>query len=236
MRSFTRSGALSPYSPDTFDPLVLSKIGKETVFMFKRLLLIAIFIFSLSPAMALDRILSPEEEQIIRDIGTHNSAIRTMVGRFLQIDTVGNRTEGTFFLERPNKIRFRYAPPSREEILSLGKGFYIIDRREKTQYAYPQNQVPLRQFLQEEIDLFSANIVDVVSSEDFISITISDDTIVGVVEVTLIFELASKELRQWSLTEPSGAELTFSLYDVENNVEIPKAFFFFPSGLSPKVR
>lgn len=204
--------------------------------MISRLLFIVALIFSAGPALALDRILTSEEEQTIRDIGTHNSAISSMVGRFLQIDTVGNRTEGTFFLERPNKIRFRYAPPSREEILSLGKGFYIIDRREKTQYAYPQNQVPLRQFLKEEIDLFSSNIIDVVTSEDFISITISDDTIVGIVEVTLIFELATKELRQWTLTEPSGAELTFSLYDVENNVEIPKAIFYFPSGLKPKTR
>lgn len=209
---------------------------KEIFSMFNRLLLIAAFVFCVGPATALDRILTPEEKQIITEIGTHNSAISTMVGRFLQIDTVGNRTEGTFFLQRPDKIRFRYAPPSREEILSFGKGFYIIDRREKTQFAYPQNQVPLRQFLQEEIDLFSTNIVDVVSSEEFISITISDDTIVGTVEVTLIFELATKELRQWTLTEPSGAELTFSLYDVENNVEIPKSLFYFPTGLKPKVR
>jgi outer membrane lipoprotein-sorting protein len=178
------------------------------------------------PAFALDRALTPEEEQLIRDIGAHNSAIRTMAGRFLQIDTQGQRIEGTFFIERPDKVRFRYNPPSREEIISVGRGFYIINRQDKTKATYPQDRIPLRQFLGENIDFFQSNIVDVVSSDTFLSITISDDTPIGVVEVSLIFDKATKDLAQWTLTEPSGTELTFSLYDVQKGVDIPKSYFY----------
>jgi outer membrane lipoprotein-sorting protein len=181
------------------------------------------------PAWALDRALSPEEQQLIADIGTHNSAIRTMVGRFLQIDTNGGRTEGTFFLERPDKIAFRYAPPSREEIVSIGRGFYVLNRRDETYYAYPQDSIPLRQFLGDRIDLLNANVIDVSASDGYISITVIDETVAGTVQVSLIFDTDSKELAQWSLVEPSGAELTFSLYDVEKDVEIPRAFFSIPA-------
>jgi len=192
---------------------------------------VLLFGFSLAlstalPALALDRALTPQEEQLIRDIGTQNSAIKTMAGRFLQIDTQGQRIEGTFFIERPDKVRFRYNPPSREEIISVGRGFYVIDRKEKTQYAYPQDRIPLRQFLGNNIDFFKSNLVDVTTSDTYISLTISDDTPIGVVEVSLIFDIATKDLAQWTLTEPSGAELTFSLYDVEKNVEIPKSYFY----------
>lgn len=205
--------------------------------MLRRLFIALCLIMPLAiPAHALDRLLTPEEEQLIRDIGTHNTAIRTMVGRFLQIDTQGGRVEGTFYIQRPDKVRFRYAPPSREEIISVGRGFYVIDRREKTQYAYPQDQVPLRQFLQEKVDLLTANIVDVVSSEDYISVTISDDTPIGIIEVSLIFDIKSKELKQWSLTEPSGAELTFSLYDVATNIDIPKSYFYINPTFKPATR
>jgi len=193
--------------------------------MIRRLFVLAILVLGTFPALALDRPLTPEEEELIHEINVHNSAIKTMAGRFLQIDSLGERTEGTFFIERPGKVRFRYAPPSREEIRSIGRGFYVIDRKEKTKYAYPQDRVPLRQFLTDEIDLFSANIVDVVSSDDFISVSIADDTPIGLVTVSLIFEIETKELRQWTLTEPNGAELTFSLYDVVKDVEIPRAFF-----------
>jgi outer membrane lipoprotein-sorting protein len=178
------------------------------------------------PAQALDRLLTPTEEQLIRDISAHNSGIDTMVGRFLQVDTVGNRTEGVFYIDRPDQVRFRYAPPSREEIISNGNGFWVIDRVADTRQAYPQDQVPLRQFLTDQIDLLQANLVDVVSSDDYISVVISDETPIGVVEVALIFEIVSLDLKQWTLTEPSGAELTFSLYDVTTGVEIPQHYFF----------
>jgi outer membrane lipoprotein-sorting protein len=185
-----------------------------------------------APSWALDRALSAEEQQLITNIGSHNTAIRTMVGRFLQIDTNGGRSEGTFFLERPNKIAFRYAPPSREEIVSVGRGFYVLNRREETYYAYPQDSIPLRQFLGDQINLLDANVVDVTSSDGYLSITVIDETVAGTVQVSLIFDTATLDLAQWTLVEPSGAELTFSLYDVEKDVQIPPAFFSIPATYS----
>lgn len=177
-------------------------------------------------ALAMSRPLTDDEKQLITDISTYNSSIQTMVGRFTQIDTSGQRIEGTFYLQRPDKIRFRYNPPSREEIISVGRGFYVIDRKEQTQYAYPQDKVPLRQFLSDKIDLLSANIVDITQSDSYATITLSDDTPEGTVQVALVFDKASKDLAQWVLTEPSGQELTFSLYDVQKGVDIPKSYFY----------
>jgi outer membrane lipoprotein-sorting protein len=178
------------------------------------------------PARALSRPLTDDEKALINSISAYNSAIQTMVGRFIQIDTTGARTEGTFYLQRPDKVRFRYNPPSHEEIISVGRGFYVIDRKEQTQYAYPQDKVPLRQFLTNRIDLLGANIVDFVQSDTYATVTLSDDTIEGKVQVALIFDKGSKDLSQWVLTEPNGQEITFSLYDIEKNVQIPKSFFY----------
>ena len=185
------------------------------------------------PGLALDRALTPEEQQLINNIGAHNSAIRTMVGRFLQIDSNGGRTEGTFFLERPSKVAFRYAPPSREEIVSVGRGFYVLNRRDETYYAYPQDSIPLRQFLGDEIDLLNANVVDVTNSDGYMAITVIDETVAGTVQVSLIFDTQTLDLAQWTLVEPSGAELTFSLFDVEKDVQIPPAFFSIPANYKP---
>lgn len=188
------------------------------------------------PALAQTVALTPEQQQLIGEINAHNSAIKSMAGRFLQIDTEGGRTEGTFFLERPDKVAFRYAPPSREEIVSQGRGFYILNRRDETYYAYPQDTIPLRQFLGETIDLMNANVIAVTNSDGYISITVTDNTVAGTVQVSLIFDVETKDLAQWTLVEPSGAELTFSLYDVQKDVEIPRAFFSIPAtyrGLDP---
>ena len=86
--------------------------------------------------------------------------------------------------------------------------------------------MPLRQFLDSDIDLLSANLTAVDQSADYLSVTLQDDTPAGVVVVSLIFDKESKDLRQWTLIDPSGSELTFSLYDVEFGVEIPKSYFY----------
>lgn len=176
------------------------------------------------------RRLTEEEIALINEISAYNTQITTMTGRFLQIDTQGNRIEGTFGLERPGKIRFRYNPPSREEIMSLGNGFYVIDRKEKTQYAYPQDKVPLRQFLDARIDLLNAGLVAISHSDDYVELTLQDETPAGTVRVALVFDKTTKDLVQWVLTSPDGSELTFSLYDVEKGVEIPAAFFYLNIG------
>ena len=181
----------------------------------------------LAPVLAQEpRRLTEEEIALINEISAHNTAIKTMVGRFLQVDTRGNRIEGTFYLQRPGKIRFRYNPPSREEIISVGRGFYVIDRKERTQYAYPQDKVPLRQFLDSDINLLQSNIVAIDQSDDYLSLTLQDDTPAGIVRVALVFDKQTKDLTQWVLTDPGGGELTFSLYDVEKGVEIPNSFFY----------
>ncbi len=179
------------------------------------------------PALAQSsRPLTDDEKALVNAISAYNSAIQTMVGRFIQIDTDGQKIEGTFYLQRPNKIRFRYNPPSRQEIISVGNGFYVIDRKEKTQYAYPQDKVPLRQFLSDKIDLLAANIIDMSQSDSYATITLQDSTPEGTVQVALIFDKATKDLSQWVLTEPSGEEITFSLYDIQKNLPIPKSFFY----------
>ncbi len=194
-----------------------------------RLLAFAVCSLAFVPAgVALDRALTEEEIAIITDIGQHHSGVEQLAGRFLQLDSAGNRSEGIFYLKRPNKIRFKYAPPSYEEVISTGKGFYVINRKEETKFAYPQQRVPLRQFLSDEIDLFSANMQDVIKTEEMIAVTVADDTPAGPVSVTMIFNLETKDIEQWTLTEPNGNEVTFSIYDTTTDIDIPRSYFYLP--------
>jgi outer membrane lipoprotein-sorting protein len=209
--------------------------------MLRRTLLALIATAALLPAGSAlaqgePRRLTDDEVELINAISAHNSAITTMVGKFLQVDTQGARIEGTFYLQRPGKIRFRYNPPSREEILSIGNGFYVIDRKEKTQYAYPQDKVPLRQFLDSKIDLLHAGLVAIEHSDNYVELTLQDDTPAGTVRVALIFDKQTYDLVQWVLTNPDGSELTFSLFDVEKGVDIPKATFYLNINEYNKIR
>ena len=52
------------------------------------------------PALAQSRALTPEEQQLINEINAHNTAIRTMVGRFLQIDPLAGSVRAPQTLNR----------------------------------------------------------------------------------------------------------------------------------------
>ncbi len=52
--------------------------------------------------------------------------------------------------------------------------------------------MPLRQFLDDNIDLFNANLVDVDHSDDYVSLTLQDDTPAGTVKVALVFDKESQ--------------------------------------------
>lgn len=180
----------------------------------------------LHSAASIERELTPEEITAVNEISAYNSEISSMAGRFIQVDSQGNRAEGVFFLTRPDQIRFKYAPPSRQEILSVGKGFYVVDRKEKTKVAYPQDKIPLRQFLTDRVDLLNTNISEIILTDTLLAVSIVDDTEIGRIEITLIFDLETKDLTQWTLTEPNGNDLTFSIYDVIKNAEIPSSYYY----------
>ncbi|WP_404400982.1 outer membrane lipoprotein carrier protein LolA [Pelagibacterium halotolerans] len=194
--------------------------------IYKAALAIILLLAAATAATAQTRQLTLDEEYMLQEISRHNTEIRTLAGRFVQIDSQGGRTEGVFWLKRPNHIRFRYGPPSREEIISQGRGFYVIDREARTQYAYNQEHVPLRQVLGDQVSLINSNLTDVVMSDTHVVVSLIDDTPIGTVQVSLIFDRETLDLVQWSLIEPSGVETTFSIYDTQKNIEIPDHYFY----------
>ena len=92
---------------------------------------------------AAPRALTQDEIDLINAISAHNSQITTMVGRFLQVDTQGNRIDGTFYLERPGKIRFQYQKGVPLLIVAEGGALTFIDYAVKQVQRWPIKNSPL---------------------------------------------------------------------------------------------
>uniref|UniRef100_UPI003F9DDE77 LolA family protein n=1 Tax=Mycobacterium sp. TaxID=1785 RepID=UPI003F9DDE77 len=59
-----------------------------------------------------------KQRALLDRISMYLSSIQTMVGNFVQIGPDGGRTEGTFYLQKPGRVRFEYNPPSPIDIIS----------------------------------------------------------------------------------------------------------------------
>ena len=91
-----------------------------------------------------------------------------MVGNFVQIGPDGGRTEGTFYIQKPGRVRFEYNPPSPIDIIADGSSVVVRDRKLATQDLYPLSQTPLRYLLADRIDLLrDADVVSVTVRRHF---------------------------------------------------------------------
>lgn len=180
---------------------------------------------STGTAPAMDRNL------ILQNISNYFNSIRTMQGQFIQIGPNDERSEGTFYLSRPGKVRFRYQPPVRVEVVADGKSLSVEDKRAGTQELYPLAKTPLKSLLANHIDLTSDKIVgDIREDGDLISVQLSEPTF-GDGRLTLIFDKATYELRQWVVTDARGLNTSVALFNVTTGQPIdPQLFRIYITG------
>ncbi|MDD9333234.1 MAG: outer-membrane lipoprotein carrier protein LolA, partial [Bartonella sp.] len=93
-----------------------------------------------------------------QNIINHFAAIKTMTGDFVQFSPKGKMTRGTFYLERPGKIRFSYKGVPLQ-IISDGKSVGINNRALNTWSFYQLSQTPMKFLLGNVINLSSENLL-----------------------------------------------------------------------------
>ncbi|PLX36583.1 MAG: hypothetical protein C0606_15020 [Hyphomicrobiales bacterium] len=159
--------------------------------------------------------LNEEQKEVLGKINDYFNGIRTMQGDFVQFAPNGSRTEGTFHLARPGKVRFEYAKPARMQIVADGESVAVVDTRLATQDVWPLNKTPLRFLLADHIDLTAdAKITNVVVEPDLVTITIEEESAFGDGKLTLMFDGRTHELKQWTVTDAQG-DTSVAIYNVE---------------------
>ena len=151
----------------------------------------------------------------------------TMVADFVQLSADGRRTGGTLYVQRPGKLRFEYARPATLEIVADGTSVAIRDRKLATQDVYFIGQTPLKFLLKERIDLArDTKVMDVRSDEKSVAILVEDKaTFGGTSRIRLVFDTATFNLKQWTVTDPQGYETLVSLSNVDLGQKPDQALF-----------
>lgn len=169
---------------------------------------------------------TPQETSALNSIAAKLGAVRTMNGEFVQFGPNGERTDGKFYLARPGKVLFQYNPPTSLRVIADGKSVLVHDKRLQTYDIWPLSKTPLKFLLDSTLDLASSERVDSVTIEpDLIRVVVVDDSRFGGGQLTLFFDAATNELRQWTVTDEQGLETTVAIYNVEIGNELPQKMF-----------
>ena len=176
-------------------------------------------------AAALDNV----QTQLVRDINRRFNETDRLEGDFVQIGPNGERAEGKFFLWKPGRMRFEYSPPSPLLIVANGRWVGISDMQERTTERYPLRSTPLKLLLSDEIDLFDdSTIRDVRADADLVTLVLEESRGDAVGSLTMMFDTATLELRQWIVTDAQGLDTSVSLYNTVYGQKREKIMFVIP--------
>ena len=158
-------------------------------------------------------------------IADHFASVRTMMGEFVQFGPRGEQTGGKFYIERPGKVRFNYEAPSHFRVTSDGTTVVLENTKLRTADIYPLSRTPLKLLLDDRIDLSGNKVRSVKEEDDLTTIQLADKSVFGDSTITMMFDPASFELRQWTITDAQGKDTTVMIFNVEQGVVFDPSVF-----------
>ena len=161
----------------------------------------------------------------LSNINNYFNSFRTMEGKFIQFGPHGEQSEGNFYISRPGKIRFDYAPPVKLDVISDGRNVAIRDGRTATSDYYPLSKTPLRYLLADNIDLTSGIVNEVREEPDLIALIINEDSRFVKGKLTLIFDRQTYQLKQWIVTDAQGLNTSVAVYNTTTGASLDPSLF-----------
>ena len=171
--------------------------------------------------------LSPEQVTAINGISDYLNSFKTMQGEFTQISPKGNLSQGVFYISKPGKMRFEYAPPNPFLIVSDGTWLTIKNVKKEKGDQFPLSQTPLRLVLSNKVDIArDTDILDFQDQDGIVSVTLEDKkNTLGNGQLTLVYDKTRNALQQWIVIDGKGRKTTVTLENVQAGIAAdPKLF------------
>jgi outer membrane lipoprotein-sorting protein len=182
--------------------------------------------------------LDKKQIELLQKVNTYFNQMPDLKGTFVQTSPDNKRTRGKFYVQRPGKFRFDYAPPSRLLILSDGDYLVIQDADIKTDDRVGLDQTPFRVLLRKDVDLLrDARILEVKDVDDVIAVALQDKSpdAPGRIKIFLAKKPAL-ELREWITTDSQGLDTRVELSELAKVDNLDPGLFKPPQIALEKLR
>ncbi len=170
--------------------------------------------------------LSADDQAAVLQLNNYLNQIRQMKGEFTQTSPRGQVANGVFYISKPGKMRFEYAPPSPLLVVSDGSWVTVQNTKRKRDDQYPLSATPLKLVLSDQVNLLEqAVILNIEHKDDLAAITLQEKDQLVAGQLTMIFNRTSNELVQWIIVDGKGQQTTVELSNVENGTQANPALF-----------
>lgn len=175
-------------------------------------------------------VMSAADKVWLKKVESYLNAITTLKARFLQITSQGNLARGTFYLERPGRLRIEYDPPS--PVLLVADGYRLI------YYDKDLNSVnmvslddTLAAFLARKTIRFDGDVrvTHVSDREGVLRVTLVKKDAPGDGSLELVFDDSPLALRLWIVTDARGTRTRVSLQNPDFGLKLKSSLFDAPN-------
>ena len=171
-------------------------------------------------------------------ISAYFNQIQTAQAQFQQYNPDGSVSSGTLSIKRPGRMRFEYAPPTEALVLAAGGQLAIFDGKSNNGPGqYQLSKTPLNIILERNVDLSRARMVKGQKYDGTATYVLAQDPQhpeYGTLE--LVFLDNPIRLRQWEVTDETGAKTRVILDGFRTNVNLGASMFSIPHEAAKRQR
>jgi outer membrane lipoprotein-sorting protein len=161
----------------------------------------------------------------IEDVENYLNDIKTFRANFLQLDSLGNITEGKILISKPGKFKWDYSSQP-IQIISDGKTIVFYDK-ELEQSSFLDIEDSIASLLAEaDINLKKdLNILEFITNESGTFITVSKPNKKDVKQMKLYFQHDSFKITKIDVLDYNNNKIEINFFDIEINNKIANSEF-----------
>ena len=172
------------------------------------------FLAATAAAAAMTATPALAQQLSLQAISDYLNSITAAKSDFTQVNDDGSLSTGTFYLNRPGRMRFEYNPPEQLLVIAGGGEVGVFDGKSNVSRAerYPLVQTPLSLILERTVNLGRRNMVTGHEYDGTATIvTAQDPEHPEYGSIQMKFTANPVELRQWVVRDGQGAKTTVIL-------------------------
>lgn len=161
----------------------------------------------------------------IQNAENYLRGLNTLKAKFTQTAHNGARLTGTFYLNRPGKLRFEYDDLD-DFIVADGLFIYFYDAEMEEQVNAPIGQTLADFILRKNLSLQDNVTVHKIERNDgFVEITIAESSDIAAGSVKLFFQEEPYALKKWQITDAAGLTTEIKLENIQTGIDLPARLF-----------
>ncbi|MHA1128804.1 MAG: LolA family protein [Alphaproteobacteria bacterium] len=170
------------------------------------------------------------QNAVVDELNAYLNSLVSARAPFTQESADGSVSTGTFYLQKPGKMRFEYDAPSPALLVADGNALAVFDKKSnRGPQRYPQSSTPLSLLTRANIDITRSKFVQKLEAGSAqIHLTLFDPENPGNGSIKMIFDRNPMALVEWIIVDGSGLESVVKLGTLTTSISLDGALFSIP--------